>query len=306
MLLLTLPALAEYDPFSYNGPLDSFSGLPQGYTDDAAEESSGSNTLVNVSSDVYYDTKAALYQYMVNSTGGAIRCSVMDGMVTTGSVEIYLPQSVEAELYLDGDPVEGDISEVSEPGSYTLNRISSGNRDRVLSFTIVNSVTGTLNSYRLPTGFCVDSVVLDNVEQTADPYSVDLYEEGSYKISYHCMKTNVAYSLRLQIDRTPPTLALEAVTDGVANGPVDISDLERGASIRITLDGQDISASETLTQSGQYRISVFDDAGNRSEYSFRIKVYFNMNSIAFLGLIAAIAVGVVLFMKRTRKKMRVR
>jgi len=309
VLALATPVIATYDIFDYSGPADNYSGAPEYIQidgDDDATETDGSG-LVYITTNVYYDMREEMFSYELKDMGASILCSAMDGMVTADPVSIILPDGVDAELYCDGVLVEeADFEMITEPGSYTLNRIVSGNRTRVMAFNIVGELVSSLMNYRLPTGFSVDSVKLDNVEVASDSNLVDLYEEGDYAIKYTCMMTNVDYALYIKVDHTPPVLELAAVKNGVASGPVDISDLEPGASIRIELDGTRIAPSDVLKQSGYYNLHVYDEAGNVTDYSFRIKVYFNTNSYVFMILFVAVVVAIIVFMRKSRKNMRVR
>ena len=100
--------------------------------------------------------------------------------------------------------------------------------------------------------------------------------------------------------------ALEAVENGRARGPVSLADLEDGAAITIQLNGKQEPYREELTESGDYRIWVMDEAGNLTTYEFSILVYFDFNSLVFIGMLVAVLVAVGAYIVLSRKRLEVR
>jgi hypothetical protein len=125
-------------------------------------------------------------------------------------------------------------------------------------------------------------------------------------VQYECARNGLSYNLQTIIDHTPPTLALENVVNGLARGPVDISDLEEGCKIGITLNGGKMSYREELTLSGDYKIILQDEAGNLTDYEFSILVYFDLSSWIFFAMVMLAVVGTGVYLYLERKRMRVR
>ena len=94
--------------------------------------------------------------------------------------------------------------------------------------------------------------------------------------------------------------------NGRARGPVSLEDLEEGAAIRIELNGKQISYRKELTESGDYRIWVMDQAGNLTTYEFSILVYFDFNSLVFIGMLAGVLIAVGTYIVFSRKRLEVR
>ena len=304
LLLCLLPAgvLAAEVDMGYTGIIDSFTGLPEGQyaVPEGVEQIQLSNSL-------YYNFPADRYIYTVDA-GPEVRCSVADGMVTNGPVSVEFSSGASGRLYRNGEALtDQDLSMIEEPGSYTVSvNGNNGLSVQPFSFTVVNALTGVLDKYELPTGFVFTGATRDGdaIDYTAD--RVDLSEEGSYVLTYLCQSSCVAYSLEITVDHTPPTLALTAVEDGAAKGPVDISDLESGASIRVKLDGKELYQTDLLTETGSYHIWVQDAAGNTTEYQFRILTYLNTSAVVFVTLAAALCVFLVIYIVYSRKKLRIR
>ena len=135
---------------------------------------------------------------------------------------------------------------------------------------------------------------------------IKLTEEGEYKISYRCLRTNISYQLQLKTDFTGPVLSLAEVKDGKAQGPVDISDAKNAASVTIYHDGEKISRKDVLTESGEYYIELADEAGNKTTYTFTILIYFDGNSWLFFLLMVGSCVLVLIYLVRARRRLRVR
>lgn len=304
LLTLALPVMADEDYEIVS--LDPFTGQPM---EEATEAQAQSSDYIYINENCHYDRLQRAFAYELGTVSSArVYSSVAYGMVTTEPVSISLPNGVIGTLYHDGVAVENpDFGYIADPGSYVLSVSGSSSQTvQPLSFTIVNITTGALDSYQVPQGFSITSIVRDSEQQPFVADEASLITEGDYIVTYQCNATGLTYSLSVNVDHTPPQLELANVRDGVAGGPVDISDVEEGCAISITCDGKPISYNKRLTQNGIYRIVLTDIAGNTNIYNFRITFYFNVTSILFIitviGLIAAL-LGYLLF---TRKHLRVR
>lgn len=295
LLLLAVPAAAEVD-VTYAGRVDSFTGEPY---DETATQTYSDRVMIN--SETVYDRSERMFVYSENSK--EVYASVPTGISTTEPVNLVLPEGMQYCLYKDGNPItDVDVTYITAPGSYVLCESMSGGKNvEILRFTVLNTVTGKLENFRLPAGFILSNVTRDGVEVEHDNTYVSLAEEGKYNINYRCPEAELVYSTSFIVDHIAPTLALNEVKDGVARGPVDISDLEEGADIGIWLNGEQVPYAEELTGSGVYRIVVSDEAGNRSDYQFTIAVYFNISALfLFLALFVLLACvgGYVLYSRR--------
>jgi len=286
----------------YTGPLDLETGEPEG-----EKKVVNLDELTFISGNMYYDPEEQRYCCEMGSSGDYIYSSMMDGMVTANYAVLDYPEDALVVVYKDGEPYEGDVTAIGERGSYTVIYQEGTLELPLFSFQVISSVSGDLSIYRMPSGFSVQSVTINDEEQyNLSRSAVDMSAEGKYLITYCCQKTGVIYDLKVEVDHTPPTLLLEAVKNGVASGPVDISDVEDGADIEIYYEGKQMGYTGILKDNGDYQIVLFDRAGNRTEYAFHINVYFNVNSIVFILMFIAIVAGVIIYMMKARKKLRVR
>lgn len=298
---LCAPALAD---FGYSGPLDTVTGEP-------SQSSGGTDAYssrVLVTDGVYYDRDRMGYLYTVGNTNAQILCSAADGMVVQDEVRIEPDEGLEVTIYQDGTALESpDLSHIYEPGGYVVEVNRNGQSYQVISFIIVGDVTCRLTGYTMPDGFIITDAALNDEPASYDRSYISMTREGRYVVDYRCARNGLSYQLDVEIDTTPPVLALEAVDEtGRAKGPVSLEDIEEGASIGITLNGKQIPYASELTEIGEYRILVMDAAGNTSEYHFTILMYFNLSSLMFMALVVAVAVAVGAYIVISRKRLEVR
>lgn len=287
--------------------LDPYTGEALSNYSENGNEGGYSRVVVNATTQYDRDKKMFAYENAAVSPG-SFYSTVADGMYVTEPVEIQIPNGVVPTLFLDGNELEEvNYSHIEEPGAYVLQATgTSSQSEQIFTFTILKKTTGKLETFTVPEGFTITDARLDGALTSHTSSSVDMTEEGGYAVHYRCNEADTLYELETEVDHTPPTLALKAVKNNVAKGPVDISDMEPGVTATIKLGNRTISAKDTLTQSGNYRITLTDPAGNKTNYSFRIMMYFNMSSIGFILLLAAAITALILYLVISRKKLRVR
>ncbi len=287
--------------------LDPYTGEPLSKYSESGNEGGYSRVVVNDTTQYDRDKKMFAYENAAVSPS-SFYATVADGMFVTEPVKIQVPNGVVPTLYLDGNEVpEANYDRIEEPGAYVLQATGTSSRsEQILTFTILKKTTGKLETFTVPEGFSITDARLDGALTSRTASSVDMTEEGSYAVHYRCNETHTLYELEIEVDHTPPTLKLEAVKDNVAKGPVDISDMEEGVTASIKLGNRVISAKDKLSQSGVYHIVLTDQAGNKTTYSFRILMYFNLSSIGFILLLLAAVAALIIYLVVSRNKLRVR
>lgn len=301
-MLLSVYCTWAYAASGYTGELDPETGEP---IQEAAETSSSNR--VTVSDGVYYDQERLGYVYNVNDQM-ELFCSVVDGMVVQRNVRVEADEGVDVTLYLDGEAVaDPDLTNIFKVGNYVVEVSVGGQTYQPVSFSIIGSMTNAMTGYNMPDGFVITEVTLDGEDIYEDRGYVSMATEGHYVVNYRCARSGMTYELDVIIDTTPPVLALSELNDrNQARGPVSIADVEEGASAVVLLDGKQITYKSELTESGEYQVILTDRAGNVSQYSFTILVYFDMNSLLFLGLTLAALASVGAYVVISRKKLAVR
>jgi hypothetical protein len=267
-----------------------------------------SNAPLHIAGDTYYDLVEKAFLYYVNTDAyQAVRSNIADGMITAQPVTVKTDAGVAIEVYLNGerlDSISGGTFQT--PGEYVVMYMGGSVSERLFSFTIVPSVCNSITSYSLPAGFEFVDVSLNGEAVAFEKNYIKFSEEGEYSIHYRCLKTNITYQILLRTDFTAPVLSLKEVSNGVARGPVDLSEAKSAAYVRIYHNGEKISRKDVLTESGEYYIELADEAGNQASYSFTILIYFDGNSWLFFLMILFSCIGVVIYLMHSRKHMRVR
>lgn len=298
----TVCALAMEVELGYTGPINSQTGEPSISTQqDAYEE------RVLVSEGVYFDRLQQRYLYGT-PTGEQVLCSVADGMIVQEPVKITPDTGADITLYRDGQMVEQfDWTEIYEVGDYMVEALIKGQEFPIIAFSIIGDTAGNVTGYTMPSGFTVTNVTLNDQEIGYDRGYVSFAQEGHYVVNYRCVRNGLTYQLDVLIDHTPPVLALaELDENNRVRGPVSLADLEENCSISITLDGKEISYRSTLTQAGDYQVTVMDQAGNINRYEFSILLYLDWNGLAFLGIILLVLISVSVYIFVSRKRLEVR
>lgn len=302
LFLLGTLSIPVHAAFGYSGPLDAETGEPESGSSD--DDTTGE---VTVSDDATYDRERQGYLYTVGDSA-RILCSAADGMIVQDPVSVEADTGVDLIIYKDGTVLDSpDLSNLSETGGYVVEADVGGQKYQAISFTIAGEYACNILAYTMPDGFSITGATLDDEPIGYENSYVSMAEEGHYVIDYSCDANSKSYELDLTVDTTPPVLALSELNEkNQARGPVSIADVEEGASIGITLDGRQISYTSELTESGEYQITLMDQAGNITHYAFTILVYFDLNSwlllLVFAGIIAAVAIYIIV----SRKKLTVR
>ena len=288
----------------YSGYLDPETGEP-------ADETTTDTGRVEITSSVFFDWNTRDYVYIVGTTKSEIHASVADGMVVTDQVTISGSGSVLLSVYRNGEYYEG-TSPYTETGDYVVKADVNGEETRLFTFSIIGQVTNSLMNFSAPDGFFITGATHDGGEAAYDRYMVAMAEEGVYEIDYESIASDLVYSVRITIDRTPPEITLDGKFDskGRAHSAVTFSGLESGDRVYLYQDGTEVNPALSgdgtgqILDSGVYTMQVYDAAGNMSEYRFTIMVYFNSNSLIALALIALVITAVVgyIFIKREHLK----
>ena len=287
---------------NYDGPIDMFDRSP--IPEDGGQEQT---QRVNISDGSVYDRTTGMYIYSVEN--GAISASVADGMMVTGEVTFAKGEEADAQLYKDGELFTEFPQVVSAPGSYAVVTGGDESTGQVMGFRILNQVTGVVSQYNLPRGFSVRSVTINGEDAVYDYGVVDMTQEGVYNIGYICSDNGVTYNLTVTVDHTPPQVTFEGLDENNrAKGPVTLTGLEKGDSVSV-ISGDEIkklNMKSQITESGDYRVVVSDQAGNIVEKEFKIMVYLNIQSWMLFGFILLLIIGLGVTLVVTRKKLRVR
>ena len=295
----------SYDTgMDYTGPVDIVTGDPIYEDSDSGSSSSQSSSSAG---GPVYDSFSGKFLYYVD--GGVILSSAADGMVVTETVQLLTNGDTNLKLYQDGEAWSKFPEKIDEPGSYVIVTWTDNSETQVLSFTIVNWVTGKLDQYVMPEGFAITEVIKDTEKIPHGTGVVDLKEEGDYTITYVCSANSKEYELEITVDHTPPNVIFEGLDeDSEARGPVTLVGLEDGDKVTVMFEDEpaELDKENTVSEVGLYHVIVTDQAGNRTEKNFRIRLYLNISAAIFVVVVLAVIAGVAIALVISRKKLRVR
>ena len=276
------------------------------YTGEEIIQNSSFQSSVNLSNKCRYDRTISRYVYNTGLMADSdVYCTVYSGMIVNEKVSISTGQNVKIEVYRDGKLVdEKDYDNLSLQGNYKV--LCEG--QELFNFTIVNKLTSIITGYDVPNGFVIVLATRDGNSIKHDGKSVSFNEDGRYIVSYKCMETGVSYTLDCTIDNTVPTLEFEGLPESrIASGPVKFIKTEKDSTVRVLLEEKEIKVTDdTLSESGNYKVAVYDEAGNNSVYTFRIKVYFDTSAWVVILLVVGIIGTITGYIIYSRKHLRVR
>ena len=256
-----------------------------------------------------YDLSTQAYFYPVGNSGTEVLANVADGMIVTTPVRI---QGATLLIYKDGELWNGKPDNITEPGEYVVMAQTGNQTPRLFTFTLVGKASSTIYAYSLPRGMYVLTATRDGEETDHDRSVIPMQEDGLYHVEYEFVAAEKIYSLDINVDRTPPEVQFSGNIDSNnrVHSSLLMTGLQDGDVVRANLDGSaidvNVNADGTceLKQSGVYIITVFDAAGNRSEYGYTIMLYLNSGGIAFFALliVSVVALCVYILIKRRRLK----
>lgn len=276
----------------------------------ATEPTPVNENIIRLTSSMSYDTGTREFVYPVADSGNEVRSSAADGMIVTGSVQI---SGATVLIYKDGELLEGDSSTITEPGDYVVMAQYGSQTPRLFTFTLAGKAISTVYAYDLPSGMIVNSATRDGEEISYDGTSIPMREDGLYHVVYECVSTGAFYTLDLNVDRTPPELQFDGKIDdhNRVHSALRFSGVEEGDVLYVRLDGVQIDVpvhgdgTGELTQSGSYIITVFDAAGNSTEYGYTVMLYFNASSLAFFAVLIAALAAVIIYVRIKRKRLEI-
>ena len=190
---------------------------------------------------------------------------------------------------------------ITEVGDYTLTITDALGNKAEMSFTIVQSLVQKFehNFDEMP-GF--EKVLVNGEEKRLNYGTLELLEDGTYEVGV--VANGATYSFTVTVDTTAPTLKLEGVEDkGTTKSGVTLSDLAEKATVEVYRKDEKVEYTfgEMLTEAGEYRVVVTDEAGNTTAYTFEIQEGNGWIVIAVVVLVVVLlAGGVVLILLKKR------
>lgn len=220
----------------------------------------------------------------------------------SNSVTVTAAEDVTLILTKGEEVVEYKLGDaITEVGDYTLTVTDALGNKAKLSFTIVESLVQKFeHNFDETPGF--EKVLVNGEEKRLNYGTLELLEDGTYEVEV--VADGATYSFKVTVDMTAPTLKLEGVADkGTTKSGVTLSDLSEKATVEVYRNDEKVEYTfgEMLTEVGEYRVVVTDEAGNTTAYTFEIQEGYGWIVIAVVALVVVLlAGGVVLILLKKR------
>lgn len=220
------------------------------------------------------------------------------------SVVATANEQVDVQLTRDGKSVEYALgTEITVPGNYTLVVTDHLGNNAVVLFTIVEPLVQSF-SHNLDNVQGLAEVRVNGEVTRLNYGTLELKEDGVYEVVI--VVSNNAYLFKVTVDATAPTVTLEGVDNGgVTKESVKITGLSEQAEFVLTKDGQRVKykLGDELNEAGEYKLSLTDECGNSSEYTFTIDDSLDWWVVLLIAVGSILAVGgVVLFAIKLKRE----
>ncbi len=268
------------------------------------------NDLVWLADSMYFDMRTGEFIYPIGSSGYEVRSNTADGMITNGPVSI---KGATGEVYRNDPRWEHDLTNITEPGEYVVLGKAGGQSTRLFKFRLVGRTSADVFTYMLPAGMTMVTAKCNDEEIYFERFSVPMQQDGRYQVEYECLSTGRRYGFDVTVDRQPPSLTFSGSIDkkNRVHSALKFAGLQPGDSLLVDLDGKRISVDVNpdgtgeLPQSGNYLITVFDAAGNRTQYAYTVMIYLNSSALVFFLILGASILAVVIYILIKRKKLKI-
>lgn len=221
----------------------------------------------------------------------------------SNSVTITANEEVTIVFTKNGEAAEYELGNViTEPALYTITLTDVLGNKAELTFTIVEPLVQKFE-HNFDDTPDFEKVLVGGEEKRLNYGTLELVEDGTYEVGV--VVSGKTYSFTVTVDGTAPTLKLNGVeSGGSTTGSVALTEPSETAEVKVFRGGQEIEykLGETITEEGNYRVTVTDECGNSTVYTFTIEAGTNWTLIV-LGIVFGllIAGGVVFFIVRRRK-----
>lgn len=109
----------------------------------------------------------------------------------------------------------------------------------------------------------------------------------------------------MTVDATAPTIKIDGVENGgKTKGGVVLSEPSEAAKVKVCRGEEEIEykLGETISEEGEYRVTVTDECGNSAVYTFTIEEGTNWTLIVLLVVLGLLIAGGVVFFFIRRKR----
>lgn len=236
------------------------------------------------------------YSYRFGEVGN-VWTNVLDGETISEPAKLLIDDVLYCTVRRDGAmyplPHNGVIS---EDGAYSAT-ITASHADgtletRYFTFNVYLNASNRLGIYHPPFGYVIESVSFEGSPYPFTKEYCRFRQDGEYSVTY----TNGTDSLTvlLQRDTTPPVLYFNGGSDIIFDDDVTVT-ADSPCAITVQRNGMPEGTDTTLTESGIYRITAVDKAGNTTSARIEIVRASTAEPLAVALLTAGVVIAAVIY-----------
>ncbi len=263
-----------------------------------------------------YDSSTGYYKNTL-LTGDSFYSNIPNGMITNRSVLFNTTDKIRYELYKNGESIEykaGDY--IKEDGAYVLIPVIDNieyegyyrTTRPMVRFRILNGPTSEMATMSAPFGMSVNAVRFngENVTDAAliSPNVISMPEDGNWEVDLFDGGGSVTTKITRDTKAPVVTVVSQPNLAEITYGDQDeVSEVILTRGEEVVSEGVLISK---VTNAGRYVLKVTDRAGNTSVKEFSVQYRINAYAVLAIIMVIAIALGVIILLRRAQTKVRVR
>lgn len=276
--------------------------IPEGTDEEGSgtAEDSGSGTEMDAVGAIVQSYNPVSGRYDITTADGrSFSSSVPEGMTGCAEAVLYLGAETEYALYKDGSMIEyASAVPLKDRGSYRLEMGGSA-----FHFTVGTYLRET-NLYTAPMGMRISEIIFDSEKITPEHERyVRMEEDGVYEILLSGAGNDTIQAVLVR-DSVAPEAELK-LTKGTASITYLSEDIADVVLIKDGEEPQEFHGTE-INSPGNYQLILTDQAGNESSYDFSLSFSLNLYAIFAVALVVLLIVGGIVFVRYTKRNMKVR
>ena len=228
------------------------------------------------------------------------------GGISNGGVRIIANENLKIIMLKDGQAFDYSFEQIlNEEGEYSFTLFDDLGNKTSFYFNIITKRKQSIK-HLLQENTEVESVLKndENYEFTITDGRLYLFDEGQYLVNILDNNSGEKYSFNITIDTTPPTLELVGVENGGSTKKlVSMKNIsEDNCTLVVMVDGMyfDYKLGDEIEKAGRFVVTLTDEAGNSTTYTFDRIYSLNGASIAVLAGFGALVVLLIALLIKSR------
>jgi len=226
--------------------------------------------------------------------------------ISNGGVRVIAKEELSIEMYKNGTAIEYNFEQIlNEDGKYEFLLTDELGNQTAFYFQILNTPLNRIEK-KLDDSVEIVEIKMNDEIQELDIQNNTLYlvDQGLYVVTVFDKTASKNYTFNLEIDTTPPTIELVGTTNGgQSKSEVSTRNASENPVYFLATNNEEqfeYSLGEEMKNVGNYKLVVYDEAGNYTTYEFSIIYALNGASIALFGALLAVVVILIIFLVKNK------